>query len=91
MTVREEVIHLVEELPESDLLTVKRMLQGLRPPEEPPRVAAPMAPEERRARAYALAGKYAHTHTSVDAFLASKREDVELEEERYRRRHGGAE
>ena len=50
-----------------------------------------MALEERRARAYALASKYAHTHTSVDAFLAGKREEVELEEERYRRRHGGTE
>ncbi len=43
--------------------------------------------EQRRALVRAVRGKYAHLKTSVDQFLAGKREDVELEERRYEERH----
>jgi len=70
-------------LSEEELRIVKRMLQGLRAPEEGEAPAT--AAEEQRARVHAIRGVLAHTHTSVDEFLARKREDVEQEEERYRR------
>ncbi len=85
MTAREEVHHLIEELSDSDLLVVRRMLRGLLTPEES--TPTPVSAEERRARARAAYGSMAHTHTSVDEFLARKHEDTEWEEERYRRRH----
>ncbi|MDX2043967.1 MAG: hypothetical protein SF097_22325 [Acidobacteriota bacterium] len=43
--------------------------------------------EERRARVRALRGKYRGSLSSVDEFLAAKREEVELEEARYLARH----
>lgn len=43
--------------------------------------------EERSARIQAFRGKYRGSLSSVDEFLASKREEVELEEARYRARH----
>lgn len=45
--------------------------------------------EKQRAAVRAVRGKYAHVKTSVDEFLARKREEVELEEHRYRERHRG--
>lgn len=39
--------------------------------------------EERRARIRAFRGKYRGSLSSVDDFLAAKREEVELEEARY--------
>ena len=48
---------------------------------------SPLSNEERRARAEALRGKYAHLNTSVDEFLARKHEDTEREEARYLARH----
>lgn len=86
MSTKEEVIQLVEGLSEDELRIVKRMLRGLRTPEEG-EVPGPSAAEEQRARVRAIRGVLAHTHTSVDEFLARKREEVELEEERYRSRH----
>lgn len=87
MSVKEEVIRLVEELSDSDLRTVKRMLEGLRLPEEGQTVRPPMTAEERRANARAGLGMLAHLPGSVDEFLREKHEEVEREEERYRRRH----
>lgn len=43
--------------------------------------------EERRARVRAIRGKYRGSLSSVDEFLAAKREEVELEEARYLARH----
>ncbi|MEK7833445.1 MAG: hypothetical protein AAB401_20305 [Acidobacteriota bacterium] len=43
--------------------------------------------EERRARINAFRGKYRDSLSSVDEFLAAKREEVELEEARYLARH----
>ncbi len=87
MTTKERVIRLVETLSESDLLVAERLLRGLSLPPEVESTAPPMTEEERRAKAHANLGILAHTHTSVDQFHAHKREEVELEEERYRRRH----
>lgn len=81
MTVRERLHSLIEEISESDLLTLERMVRGLALPRDGQR--SPLPEDERRRRAYALAGRYAHLHTSVDEFLARKREEVALEEERY--------
>ncbi len=48
--------------------------------------------EERRARIRKFRGKYKYLFSSVDEFMARKREEVELEERRYeerqRRREG---
>lgn len=90
MTVKEEVHRLVDELPESDLLTVRRVLHGLRLPVEPTQTPPHETPEQRRARVYALAGSAADLPGSVDEFMARKHEDTEREEERFRQRHGGA-
>lgn len=43
--------------------------------------------EERRARVRAFRGKYSGSLSSVDEFLAAKREEVELEEARYLSHH----
>ena len=43
--------------------------------------------KERRARIQAFRGKYRGSLSSVDEFLAAKREEVELEEARYSARH----
>ena len=47
----------------------------------------PQTQAERKAALDAVCGKYADVPTSVDEFLARKREEVELEEARYRARH----
>ncbi len=47
----------------------------------------PISAEELRARVEALRGKYRGSLSSVDEFLAAKREEVELEEARYLARH----
>jgi hypothetical protein len=44
-----------------------------------------MTPEERAARVDAVVGKYAHLPGSVDDFLRSKQEEIDLEEERWER------
>ena len=49
--------------------------------------AAEISLEERRARINAFRGKYRDSLSSVDEFLAAKREEVELEEARYLARH----
>jgi hypothetical protein len=82
MTVREEVHRLVEDLPEGDLITVKRVLQGLRMSEEPLRIPSRETAEERRERVYALAGSAANLPGCVDEFLIRKHEDTEREEQR---------
>lgn len=43
--------------------------------------------EERQARIHEFRGKYRGVLSSVDEFLAAKREEVELEEARYLARH----
>ncbi|MDQ3012617.1 MAG: hypothetical protein M3X11_18140 [Acidobacteriota bacterium] len=45
--------------------------------------AAEISVEERRARINAFRGKYRDSLSSVDEFLAAKRDEVELEESRY--------
>ena len=45
--------------------------------------------QERRARIRAFRGKYRGSISSVDEFLANKRQEVELEETRYLARHPG--
>ena len=89
MSIKEEVFRLVEELPESDLLTVKRMLRGLRLPQEtePPRPL--LTPEERRAKARAGLGAFADVPGSVDDFLARKHAEKRREDERDQRRQAG--
>ncbi len=89
MSIREEAHDLLDRLSERDLETVTRMLRGLVPPAEESRPAVPETQEQRRARSYALAGKYAHTHTSVDDFLARKHADKVREDEADRRRQAG--
>lgn len=87
MSVKERVHSLVEELSESDLLVAERILRGLRLPPEPLPAAPAITEEERRARIDAACGSMAHVPGSVEDFLREKREDVEREEEHYRRRH----
>jgi hypothetical protein len=72
MTVKERLHELIEELPESDLTVAERMLRGLKLPTEKESAAATGTREERRARIYALAGKYAGSLSPVDEFLARK-------------------
>ncbi len=84
MSLKEETIGLLDRLSDGDLHVVNRMLRGLVAPES---ASAPANEAERLARIDAVCGKYAFTHTSVDEFLARKREDIEREEERYRQRH----
>jgi hypothetical protein len=52
-----------------------------------PATPRPQTQAERTATLDAVCGKYADVKTSVDEFLARKREEVELEEARYRARH----
>lgn len=85
MTVREEIIRIVEQLPESDLLTLKRVLRGLAP-EEP--VRAPLSEEERQARVNALFGSLPRL-PATDDFLRTKHEETERDEERLVRRQEG--
>ncbi|MBO0799692.1 MAG: hypothetical protein J2P31_12800 [Blastocatellia bacterium] len=47
----------------------------------------PKTEDERIALLNKICGKYAHVMTSVDDFLARKREEVELEEARYKSHH----
>lgn len=82
MSVKERLHCIIEELSDSDLAVVERMLTGLRPPAEPVETT-----EERRARVYALAGSAAGLPGSVDEFLARKHADKIREDERDRRRH----
>ncbi len=46
-----------------------------------------LSAQERRARIRAFRGKYRGSVSSVDEFLANKRQEVELEEARYHARH----
>jgi hypothetical protein len=46
--------------------------------------ARPEMQSERSAALDDICGKYAHVNTSVDDFLARKREEIDLEERRYR-------
>ncbi|MBI3945592.1 MAG: hypothetical protein HY321_06725 [Armatimonadetes bacterium] len=86
MTAKERVRNLIEDLPESDLLVLERMVRGLKLPEGT--APAPVSPEERRAKARAAYGYLKGDGRTVDDFLREKHEDTEREEERYRRRHG---
>lgn len=91
MASRERLHRLVEELPEAELPAAERFLEFLRqqsPETQAPSPLASLSPEERRARVYALAGKYASAHRSVDDFLREKHEEVEREEAEWDRRHG---
>jgi len=84
MSVKERLHTLIEELPESDLLTLERMVRGLTLPPEP--TGEPASDEERRARIAGVRGKYADSLSPLEEFLARKHEDTEREEERFRGR-----
>lgn len=84
MTVKERLHNLIEEIPESELLTLERMVRGLK---LPPKSNGPVLSEEQRqARITAVRGKYAGSLSAVDEFLARKHQDTEREEERLGRR-----
>ena len=84
MTVKERINNLLHELPDSELPAVEQLLYSLAAHGQTPRAMAANT-AERRARVYALAGKYAHAPTSADAFAARKREEVDLDQWRIER------
>lgn len=81
---------LVEELPESENHAAARYLEFLR--DRGREEAAPSGNgqstetyEERRARIYALAGKYKNVLSSTDEFCRRKQEEIDLEEAKWER------
>jgi len=85
MSVKERLHHLIEELPDPDLLVAERMLRGLKlPPEEEPVATRrrPTAEErlesEKRLRA-AMKGR-----VSTERYLREKHEEIDREEARQR-------
>ncbi|MGH9800257.1 MAG: hypothetical protein ACRD82_07820 [Blastocatellia bacterium] len=64
-----------------------RLLAALSNDLRQPTQTKPSTRAERAAALDAVCGKYADVKTSVDGFLARKREEVELEEARYLARH----
>lgn len=80
----ESVLTQAQQLPPSERAQlIGALAQGL----AQSAVSKPQTQAERRAALDAVCGKYADVKTSVDDFLARKREEVELEEARYRARH----
>ena len=90
MSIKEEVIHLVEKLSEDDLRVAKRVLEGLSVPVQtaPPALKEP--PEERRARVHSLMGIARRSRFTSEDLMREKREEVERDEQRYRRLFPGA-
>ena len=77
----ESVLTQAERLsPQDRAQLIGALAQGLATPNLPTQI-------ERKAALDAICGKYADVPTSVDDFLARKREEVALEEARYRARH----
>jgi hypothetical protein len=66
---------------------LRTQLEKLLPPADT-EATPPETPEERRARVYGFAGKYAHLPFTVDDFLREKHEEARREAERDRRRDG---
>jgi hypothetical protein len=71
-------------LPASDRL---RLISALANQLTQSQVQMPQTETERIALLNEICGKYSHIKTSVDDFLERKREEVELEESRYRAHH----
>ena len=80
----EQVLNQAMALP---MLERLRLISALASQLTPPEIAPLQTQAERTALLDEICGKYAHINTSVDDFLARKREEVELEESRYRARH----
>jgi hypothetical protein len=87
MSVKERLHHLIEALPDTDLLVAERMLRGLTLPfqEEPVAFRHRPTPEElseslERLRAVTKG------HVSTEAYLREKYEDIEREDARQRQR-----
>lgn len=82
----ETILTQAEQLPpQQRALLIGRLAQSLAQPTVADSDSVSL--EERRARLRAFRGKYRGSLSSVDEFLAAKREEVELEEARYLARH----
>ena len=66
---------------------IEELAQELMPLSSP--LDEKLSNQERRARIRAFRGKYRGSVSSVDEFLANKRQENELEEARYLARHPG--
>lgn len=81
----ESVLAQAESLPQPQQVQLLDALKQIL--EQPKSARLSSSEEEKRARVRALRGKYRGSLSSVDEFLAAKREEVELEEARYLARH----
>ena len=86
MSVKEEVLSLVERLSEDDLRVAKRVLEGLAVPVQAAPLASGETPEERGARVHSLMGVARHSRFTSEDLMREKREEVEREEAQYHRR-----
>ncbi len=82
----ESVFQQAKQLPPNEKARlIEELTQELMPSPSP--VPEKLSFEERRARIRAFRGKYRGSVSSVQEFLANKRQEVELEEARYLARH----
>ncbi|MBI3947332.1 MAG: hypothetical protein HY321_15520 [Armatimonadetes bacterium] len=91
MSVKERLHHLIEELPDTDLLVAERMLRGLMVPPPAPEVAVTRhrpSPEEQRASTARLRAAM-KGRVSTEAYLREKHEEIDREEARQRERREG--
>ncbi|NLC57518.1 MAG: hypothetical protein GX774_11825 [Armatimonadetes bacterium] len=88
MSIKEQVHDLIDRLSEDDLRVVERLLRGLSATEATPSVAAPLSPEERRARVNAARGSMKGMLSGSDEIAARKQEEIVLEADQWARLHG---
>jgi len=75
---RQDLIHLINILPNEEIHIATRFLQFLMSGKTLPR----------KISAAELAGKYAHLNLSTEKFNEEKQKEIDLEEEKYRRHFG---
>jgi CBS domain-containing protein len=85
MTTREIIHQLIDDLPETELPVIMELLKARTTGKKKP---ITLSPEERRHKAYKLAGKYRTSHTPVEEFLREKHEETAREDARLKTRWG---
>jgi hypothetical protein len=88
MTVKEQLLKIAEAFSEEELQPFEQKIEELYTEVQASRSAvspAPIAPDERRARTYALAGKYKGQLLSSEEFMRWKQEEIDLEEAKFER------
>ena len=82
MSIREEVHHLIDELPEEALDQLHSQLKSLRSP------SSPASLDGRRSAIQRLRGSAAHLGFTTEELHRQKQEELDREEERFLRLHG---